>query len=195
MFAYCNNNPISNQDSTGELAITAIILIGSAIIGFAFAGYTAYKETKAGYDTADIVFDSIANGLCAFCSVYTLGMSTYECYLNFCALNAITPVTEVGGAKAPTPSVSVYGNSRAPETQDAYSIYNKVDNVDGTTIVSKTYYNASGLPNCRIDYYTGSDPHTHFDKATRTELYDHIHMFFYNEFGQRIKNLVVAMIK
>ena len=126
MFAYCNNNPISNQDSTGELAITAIILIGSAIIGFAFAGYTAYKETKAGYDTADIVFDSIANGLCAFCSVYTLGMSTYECYLNFCALNAITPVTEVGGAKAPTPSVSVYGNSRAPETQDAYSIYNKV---------------------------------------------------------------------
>ncbi len=98
MFAYCNNNPISNQDSTGELAITAIILIGSAIIGFAFAGYTAYKETKAGYDTADIVFDSIANGLCAFCSVYTLGMSTYECYLNFCALNAITPVTEVGAS-------------------------------------------------------------------------------------------------
>ena len=55
MFAYCNNNPVPNSDPTGDILISTLILIGSAIVGAACAGYTAYKEAEAGIDTVQIV--------------------------------------------------------------------------------------------------------------------------------------------
>ena len=41
MFAYCNNSPVSQLDPNGEIAITTVILIGSAVLGAIRAGYTA----------------------------------------------------------------------------------------------------------------------------------------------------------
>ena len=102
MFAYCNNNPVLYHDTDGTIAITTLILVGSIIVGAVAAAYTAYTETKAGCDTAQIINDSLLNGLCAFSIVYSGGMMAYQCYQNFCYLNAMTPVTEVGVAQPET---------------------------------------------------------------------------------------------
>ena len=67
MFAYCNNNPVNFSDPAGEsITIATLILIGSAIIGLASAGYTAYVEYNAGFDTVQIIGDSIVAGMSAF---------------------------------------------------------------------------------------------------------------------------------
>ena len=99
MFAYCNNSPVYQLDPEGEIAISTLILIGSAIIGAVCAGYTAYKEYQAGYDTVHIIGDSVCAGFAGFSIAYTGGMSLYQCYQNYCYLNAITPITNIG---APT---------------------------------------------------------------------------------------------
>ena len=98
MFAYCNNNPVPNSDPTGDILISTLILIGSAIVGAACAGYTAYKEAEAGIDTVQIVGDSLCAGFSAFFFVYSCGMSGYQCYQNYCYLNGLTPVTEIGSS-------------------------------------------------------------------------------------------------
>ncbi len=98
MFAYCNNNPIIYSDPAGEsITIATLILIGSIIVGVACAGYTAYAEYQAGFETGQIVFDSVLNGMSAFMVVYSLGMTAYQCYQNFCYLHGLTPVTQIGG--------------------------------------------------------------------------------------------------
>ena len=194
MFAYCNNNPILYLDSSGEVAVTAIILIISAAVGVTVAAVTAYESRKSGCDWADTAFYSLGNGLCAFTAVYSFGMTAYNVYLNFCAINGTTPVTEIGTSKVSTPTVSVYGTSQAPKTQEPNSVYNKVDAVDGTTVVSTTKYNSQGLPSSRNDYYVGTSPHTHYDKSSGMYLYDHVHFFYYNKRGYRIGERV-DMIK
>ena len=97
LFAYCNNNPVNLYDPNGELAITTLILIGSAIFGIAVGGYTAYVEYNAGFSWDKIIYDSICVGLTAFSVAYTGGMSLYQCYQNFCYLNGLTPITDIGG--------------------------------------------------------------------------------------------------
>ena len=95
MFAYCNNSPILHSDPSGEILVTTVILIVSAAIGVTVAAVTAYESRKAGCDWADTAFYSIGNGLCAFAAVYSLGMTAYNVYLNFCTLTARTPITEI----------------------------------------------------------------------------------------------------
>ncbi len=96
MYAYCLNNPVMQCDPTGGIAITTLILVGSAILGLAAASYTAYVEYNAGVDTEQIIFDSVINGLLVFNTVYSMGSSLYLLYQNYCYLNSITPVTDVG---------------------------------------------------------------------------------------------------
>ena len=194
MFAYCNNNPVLYHDTDGTIAITTLILVGSIIVGAVAAAYTAYTETKAGCDTAQIINDSLLNGLCAFSIVYSGGMMAYQCYQNFCYLNAMTPVTEVGPTRKASPSVAVYGMEQAPNEQEPNSVYYKVDSADAETIVSKTEYNSAGKPVNRYDYYVGSSPHTHFDKATQQVLYNHVHHFSYNAQGYRCKAWVEPIL-
>ena len=95
MFVYCLNNPINMQDQTGQIAVTTLILIGSAIIGAGCAAYTAYVEYKAGFKPIKIIGDSACAGFAGFSIVYSGGMSLYQCYQNYCYLNALTPVTEI----------------------------------------------------------------------------------------------------
>jgi hypothetical protein len=103
MFAYCQNNPVMFSDPTGTIviSITTLILIGSIGLGVAAGGYTAYKEYQAGFNTWQIVGDSLCAGFAAFSIAYTGGMSLYQCYQNYCYLNAIAPVTHIGSAPSP----------------------------------------------------------------------------------------------
>ena len=96
LFAYCNDNPVNMYDPNGEMAITTLILIGSAVVGIAAGGYTAYVEYNAGFSWDKILYDSICVGFSAFSIAYTGGMSLYQCYQNYCYLNSLTPITEIG---------------------------------------------------------------------------------------------------
>ena len=122
MFAFCNNNPVMGADPTGEITIATLILIGSAIVGAACAGYTAYKEYRAGFGAVRIIGDSICAGFAGFSIVYSGGMALYQCYQNYCYLNGITPVTEINLSTTPTiPEAAtdtltyVDQNGRAPQ--------------------------------------------------------------------------------
>ena len=93
---YCLNNPVALSDPSGEFAITTAILIGSAILGAAVALYTGYKMREAGESWGDTIFYSAGAGVCAFCTVYTLGMSAYELYCSMSWYYGYTPATHIG---------------------------------------------------------------------------------------------------
>ena len=150
MFAYCNNNPVLYHDTDGTIAITTLILVGSIIVGAVAAAYTAYTETKAGCDTAQIINDSLLNGLCAFSIVYSGGMMAYQCYQNFCYLNAMTPVTEVGPSSqtveeqlqacADTANSSVSGNGPTVGTQKHKVFATEVDSLGNPALKTEVSY-------------------------------------------------------
>lgn len=106
-----------SQDPTGEIMISTLILIGAAV-----ATYSAVKSRKSGCDWSDTIFYALADGLMAFCAVYTLGMTAYGCYENWCYLNGKTPVTEIGTSTSPVPAVP----------QEAYDTYDYVSSHNGT---------------------------------------------------------------
>ena len=94
MYAYCLNSPTNYQDSTGGIAITTIILIGSIIAGVAAATYTAvssYEETGE----VDIISTAVS-GFSVFAFFYTAGLSIYGFYVDYCYYRGYTPVTEIG---------------------------------------------------------------------------------------------------
>lgn len=102
------NNPINASDPNGEIAITTAIMIGAAIIGAISAGYTAYKEYQAGMGTGRIIGDSACAGFLGFSIVYTGGMSLYQCYQNYCYLNAMVPATDVSINMSQANTVDLY---------------------------------------------------------------------------------------
>ena len=93
MYVYCRNSPIQLEDPSGEIAITTLILVVSAVVGAGAAAYTAKKS----YDyTGEVdVVASITAGLSAFATVYTFGMMGYDFYVNCCYYTGHTPVTTV----------------------------------------------------------------------------------------------------
>ena len=112
MFAYCNNNPIMFSDPAGEsITIATLILIGSIIAAVGVAGYTAYVEYNAGIETGQIITDSLLVGMSTFMTVYTFGMSAYQCYLHFCYLQGLTPVTQIGGSGNVTAQLQTCANT------------------------------------------------------------------------------------
>ena len=160
MFAYCNNNPVSNSDPTGDILISTLILIGSAIVGVACAGYTAYREAEAGIDTVQIIGDSLCAGFSAFSFVYTCGMSGYQCYQNYCYLNGLTPVTEIGSS---TPNVeaqlqvcadkansSISGKGPAVGTQKHTVFAEEVNALGNTNLRTEVSYKNG----CEVPYGT-----------------------------------------
>ena len=119
MFAYCGNNPVINADPSGELLITTLILIVAGVAAVGTATYTGYKAREAGCDWADTIFYAIGSGFCAFGTVYTMGMTAYGVYYNYCMLNGMTPVTEIGEKTQPA------------IPQEAYDTYNYVIDHNG----------------------------------------------------------------
>lgn len=93
LFSYCLNNPLKYADPNGEIAITTLILIGSAVIALIAAGVTAYNSYQY---TGQIDWaNTITAGLSWFSLAYTLGMSAYCVYLSYCDYKGLAPVTEV----------------------------------------------------------------------------------------------------
>ena len=112
MFAYCNNNPVMFSDPTGEsITISTIILIISIVAAVSVAGYTAYVEYNAGVETGQIINDSLLAGMSTFMIAYSFGMSAYQCYLNFCYLQGLTPITQIGGANNLTTQLQACANT------------------------------------------------------------------------------------
>lgn len=82
-------------DPSGKIVITVstIILIGSIIIGTAAAGHTAYQSYKY---TGNIDWQAtITSGLSWGLMAYTLGMSAYSVYVDYCHYYGKTPISEV----------------------------------------------------------------------------------------------------
>ena len=186
MFAYCANNPIVNADPSGEFLITTLILIGAGIIGGGVAVYTGYKAREAGCDWGDTLFYAIGSGLCTFAAVYTLGTTAYGVYANYCAINAITPVTEVGNSTstmdqlqncADTANLRVAGNGPVVGTQKHAVFANEVNALGNSNLRTEVSYlngaevpyatkgsvrfdvleyNSAGLPMCAYDLKTGA---------------------------------------
>ena len=92
------------------------------MIGAGCAGYTAYTTYQAGWDIADIIWYTIGSGLGGFLTVYTLGMSAYQLYVNYCMLNGITPVTDIGShTSSQTPHHSTPQTSKNPLEDITYT--------------------------------------------------------------------------
>ena len=104
------------------MLITTAILIGAAILGGGAALYVGYKVRKAGCGWGETVVRAAASGISVFCSAYTLGMSAYGVYINYCTLNGKTPTTEIGAGTA----------SSADIPKEAYDTYNYVTNYNGS---------------------------------------------------------------
>ena len=157
MFAYCNNNPVNFSDPAGEsITIATIILIGSIVIGVACGGYTAYVEYNAGCDTVQIVGDSIVAGMSAFMLVYSMGMTAYQCYQNFCYLHGLTPMTQIGGQGnvttqlqicANTANANVQGNGAVAGTHKHTAFASEVSNLGNSNLRTEvSYINGQEVP-------------------------------------------------
>jgi len=155
MFAYCLNNPVNMQDPSGDIAITTLILIGSVIVGAVSAGYTAYKEYQARYSTGQIIGDSVCAGLAAFSIVYSGGMSLYQCYQNYCYLNAIVPVTEISSQSiekqlqncAKTANTKVSGNGAVVGTKKHTVFSNEVNRLNNSSLRTEvSFLNGNEVP-------------------------------------------------
>ena len=95
LYSYCNNNPVILSDPSGEIAITTLILIGSALIGVGTAIFSGYQCRKAGYDWFDTLFCALGDGMCAFGAIYTFGTSAYALYCDYSWYSGKVPVTEI----------------------------------------------------------------------------------------------------
>ncbi len=93
LYGYGLGNPIRHFDPSGEIAITTIILIGSAVVGLIAAGVEAHQSKKY---TGKIDWENtIVTGVSWFFIAASLGLTAYEVYLSYCAYTGQTPVTEV----------------------------------------------------------------------------------------------------
>ena len=80
------------------------------------------------------------------------------------------------------------GKGQAPKSSTPNSIYEKVHNEDPSKVVSRTKYDNNGNILIREDF-----DRNHYDKATKTALKDHKHIYSYNDKGQRIGEKIVPI--
>ena len=175
-YVYALSNPLAFTDQTGEIAITTLILIGSAVIALIAAGTTAYNSY---HYTGQIDWaNTITTGLSWFMMAYTLGMSAYGIYLSYCDYKGLAPVAEVnfnpdasvempnGAWKAVNESMSdasrAYQTQITGHTNEAY-IVNKVKfdgvSTSGHLIEAKGDYShfISQKTGSFYDWFAGAD--------------------------------------
>ncbi len=187
LYGYGLGNPIRHFDPSGEIAITTIILIGSAVVGLIAAGVEAHQSKKY---TGKIDWENtIVTGVSWFFIAASLGLTAYEVYLSYCAYTGQTPVTEVNfnGNDTVTHNSEAIGNitgvtsgiSAPPKSAAPNSIYEQL-NTDGT-VKSRAFYDSNGNLFCRQDF-----DHAHFVKPIQESLQPHEHNYYYNDQGQPI---------
>ena len=155
MFAYCENNPVNNQDPTGEILITTLILIGAAVVGAGVTVYTGVKAREAGCGWGETILHSAINGMMAFFAVYSFGMTAYGCYQEFCYLHGMTPVTEIGGISteaqlqncADQANASIHGSGPVVGTQKHSAFAENVNKLgDNSLRTEVSYLNGQEVP-------------------------------------------------
>ena len=182
LFSYCCNNPIALSDPSGTIAITTIIVIGAAVIGAGVALYTGYKMRQAGADWYDTIFYSVGNGVCAACTVGTLGLCAYDFYYDLSWYTGHVPVTEIGvpqetpidfDADAGCVNIGKHltGTGSPKNNATPNGSYTKIDQMGH--LYSFTQYDAQGRQIMRIDY----------QGTSHAGVLPHIHVFDYNEMG------------
>ncbi len=171
MFAYCNNNPVNEVDPSGKLAITTLILIGSAVFGLGTALYSGYKMREAGESWEDTILYAGADGLLAFGTVYTLGTSAYYLYCDLSLYYGNTPVTEIGGANSANALIDssvqtsqhLSGTGSPQNNGTPNGSYTKYDSRGN--LYSYTEYDSQSRQSMRIDFqgrpHAGTLPHIH----------------------------------
>ena len=148
MFTYCENNPVNKEDPTGAIALTTLILIGSAVFGVAAALYTGYEMRQAGYGWDDTIFYSLGAGICAFGTVYSLGLSAYELYVSCSYYYGYNPVTEIGGQSteqqlescAAKANASVPGKGPTAGTKKHTAFADNVNNLGNNSLYTEQSY-------------------------------------------------------
>ena len=148
MFAYCENNPVNKEDPTGAIALTTLILIGSAVFGVTAALYTGYEMRQAGYGWDDTIFYSLGAGICAFGTVYSLGLSAYELYVSCSYYYGYNPVTEIGGQSteqqlescAAKANASVPGKGPTAGTKKHTAFADNVNNLGNNSLYTEQSY-------------------------------------------------------
>ncbi len=179
LFAYCLNNPNTRSDPSGKLAITTLILIGSAVFGLGTALYSGYKMREAGESWEDTILYAGADGLLAFGTVYTLGTSAYYLYCDLSLYYGYTPVTEIGstnGANALTDSSlqtsqHLSGTGSPENNGTPNGSYTKYDNQGN--LYSYTEFDSQSRQSMRID----------FQGKSHAGVLPHIHVYSYYDFN------------
>jgi len=82
-------------DSSGEIAISTLLIIGAAVFGLANAAFTVYSEHKAGFSTGRIIGDTICAGVMGYFGVYTAGLTLYQAYESYCRYHNMVPATHI----------------------------------------------------------------------------------------------------
>lgn len=131
MYAYCNNNPVNLQDPDGEIAISTILLIVSAIVGVASAGYTAHR-THRERGKVDVL-ETVASGVLGFGAVYTLGATAYMTYAHVAAATGHTPISNIGSS-----TKSVATNTASTTSNPGITIQSKSEIQSPTKITGYT---------------------------------------------------------
>ena len=161
LYAYCGNAPVAYADPSGEIAITTIILVGSIAVGVIAATFTAYKSYQytGSIDWNATLLTGVSWGLAA----YTMGMSAYQVYVNFCYYYGYTPVSEIKfNADSAIPEAtknSIKGGKgflNTDASQNSGKVYKVTDvktyhNVSKTeTIWDKIKSTADNMPDTKI---------------------------------------------
>ena len=109
-YAYCGNNPTNAHDPSGNIAVSTLIMIGSIVVGvIATSTAAALSYHYTGHiNWNDCLLFGVSWGLLA----YSLGMSAYGIYLDFCKYYGMTPVEKV----------EFNTNSAVPTPKEAYEI-------------------------------------------------------------------------
>ena len=155
IYAYCGNNPVKYNDPTGKLfgvtiSVITIIKVASVAAGVIAAGYTAYQSYKY---TGKIDWEAtIINGLSWGMMAYTVGMSAYAVYVDYCHYYGKTPVTEVNfnaNAAIPTNTKAQNNATTSSTTSTNVSNISKI-NTDSPIEIPK---NATITPQQKNGYY------------------------------------------
>ena len=101
---------------------------------------------EAGESWGDTIFYSAGAGLCAFCTVYTLGMSAYELYCNMCWYYGNTPATDIGSPQvqlekaAASANTSVEGTGHVAGTKKHTVFSANVNALNNSRIATEVSY-------------------------------------------------------
>ena len=167
-YAYCGNNPENAHDPSGEVAITTLIMIGSIVVGvIATSTAAALSYHYTGHiNWNDCLLFGVSWGLLA----YSLGMSAYGIYLDFCKYYGMTPVEKVEfntNSAVPTPKEAYETKqSQRVSTGKTYKITatKPADNSQNVKVIKNEVTAYQGIRDPSSDFVYGRKLDSHYER-------------------------------